>query len=64
MKCNVGGADRVLRFAIGTAIITAGLYHRKRWGLIGIIPLATAAFRWCPAYIPFGISTCDQDQNS
>jgi len=22
------------------------------------VPLATAALGWCPAYVPFGISTC------
>ncbi|MCU7375837.1 DUF2892 domain-containing protein [Paucibacter sp. O1-1] len=26
---------------------------------VGIIPLFTAAFGWCPAYVPFGISTCE-----
>ncbi len=28
------------------------------WGYIGVVPLATAFFRFCPAYVPFGISTC------
>ena len=28
------------------------------WGWIGILPLLTGSFRFCPAYIPFGISTC------
>jgi hypothetical protein len=26
--------------------------------VLGLIPLATAFMRWCPAYLPFGISTC------
>jgi len=30
-----------------------------RWlGLIGILPLATGLFRFCPAYALFGLSTC------
>ena len=28
------------------------------WGWIGVIPLLTAIIGWCPAYLPFGISTC------
>jgi hypothetical protein len=23
-----------------------------------IVPLATAMIGWCPAYVPFGITTC------
>ena len=62
MKRNVGGMDRVFRFAIGAAIISAGLYHKKWWGLIGIVPITTAALRRCPAYLPFGFSTFDCDK--
>jgi hypothetical protein len=28
------------------------------WGLIGIVPLATGLFRFCPLYPLLGISTC------
>jgi hypothetical protein len=31
---------------------------RNWWGLIGLLPLLTAAVRFCPAYVPFGITTC------
>ena len=27
-------------------------------GLIGIVPLATGLFRWCPAYALLGLNTC------
>jgi len=27
------------------------------WAWIGVAPLATAFIGWCPAYLPFGIST-------
>ncbi|MBP1763272.1 MAG: hypothetical protein H6Q65_330 [Firmicutes bacterium] len=62
MKRNVGGVDRVFRFVIGVVIILAGLYYKSWWGLIGILPLATAALRWCPAYLPFGFTTYDRDK--
>ncbi|MGD9356640.1 MAG: DUF2892 domain-containing protein [Chromatiales bacterium] len=25
---------------------------------MGIVPIFTALIGWCPAYLPFGISTC------
>jgi len=28
------------------------------WGWVGLIPLATAAFRFCPLYTLLGIRTC------
>ncbi len=57
MTCNVGGADRVARVAAGAAILGAGAYFRSWWGLVGLVPLTTAALGWCPAYLPFGFST-------
>jgi len=58
MKPNVGGIDRILRILAGLAILGAGYYFKSWWGLIGIIPLLTAVFRFCPAYLPIGLSTC------
>jgi len=43
---------------MGAAIIAAGIYFQSWWGAIGVVPLVTAAVRWCPAYLPFGIRTC------
>lgn len=61
MKCNVGKTDRILRFIAGLIIIGLGVYFKSWWGAVGIIPLATATFRWCPAYLPFGISTVKKE---
>jgi len=57
MKKNMGSADRVIRGIIGIAVLGAGYYYKSWFGLIGLIPLATAFISWCPAYMPFGIST-------
>jgi len=57
MKCNVGTTDRVIRIIVGIVIIALGVYFNSWWGLIGIIPLVTGLFKWCPVYIPFKIST-------
>ena len=58
MISNVGGADRVVRVVLGVAIIAAGFYFKSWWGAVGIVLLLTALLGWCPAYLPFGISTC------
>ena len=58
MKLNVGIIDRWVRVVLGLAIAAAGLYFKSWFGLIGLIPLVTAAVGWCPLYAPFGISTC------
>ena len=58
MKCNTGKTDRIIRVIIGAGIIAGGVYLQSWWGAIGVIPLFTAAIGWCPAYLPFGISSC------
>ena len=59
MKSNVGGIDRMARIDAGVALMTlaaAGVVGV--WGWIGVVPLATGLIGWCPAYQPFGISSC------
>lgn len=57
MSHNVGGIDRILRIIAGLAIIGWGVYAQNWWGAVGIIPLFTGAIGWCPAYLPFGLSS-------
>lgn len=61
MKCNMGKTDRIIRAIVGIGVIGAGVYFQNWWGAIGIIPLGTAIIGLCPAYIPFGISSCKTD---
>ena len=59
MKCSVGSIDRVLRISVGLVLI--GLATSRvigAWGWIGIIPLATGLFKFCPMYSILGINTC------
>jgi hypothetical protein len=61
MKRNVGTVDRALRVVAGLVILAALIYVEGplRWlGLIGLVPLFTAFFSYCPLYAPFGFSTC------
>lgn len=62
MKANVGTLDRAARAIAGIALIAlaaAGVIGA--WGYLGVVPLLTAFIRFCPAYVPFGISTCRTD---
>lgn len=61
MKCNMGKTDRIIRAIVGVGIIAMGFYLQSWWGAIGAIPLGTALLGWCPAYLPFGISSCKSD---
>lgn len=58
MKVNMGGIDRTARAVVGLAIIGVGVALGSWWGLVGLLPLATALVRFCPAYTLLGISTC------
>lgn len=57
MTTNVGKYDQLFRIVLGVIILGAGLYYKSFWGLVGLLPLATAYMRWCPAYFPFRFST-------
>jgi hypothetical protein len=59
MKLNVGNADRAMRVVIGVALLSLTVIGpQSLWGLVGIVPLLTGVFRYCPAYSLFGISSC------
>lgn len=58
-KTNVGGIDRVARFALGLVLIALTLTGTiGAWGWTGVVPLATAALGTCPLYTMLGFSTC------
>lgn len=56
MNLNVGGLDRALR--IGGGLVLVGLAASGAWGWLGLVPLATGALGFCPAYRLLGLSTC------
>jgi hypothetical protein len=58
MKCNVGKADRAIRIIAGLVLIgLAATGTIGMWGWIGIVPVLTGVFRFCPAYPLLGINT-------
>ena len=59
MNKNVGGFDRILRVVVGVVLVAlAATGTVGVWGYVGIVPIFTGAIGWCPAYLPFGFSTC------
>lgn len=62
MVANVGGLDRVLRAVLGIVLIALVFVGPQTpWGWIGLVPLLTAAVRFCPFYPLLGISTCKRE---
>lgn len=56
---NLGGPERALRIVAGLVILDLGLFGPLgRWGLVGLVPLATGLMRWRPAYAVLGVRTC------
>ena len=65
MPANVGNADRIARIIVGIALLSVFFLaegNARWWGLIGIVPIATAFLKWCPAYTLFGINSCGTKQ--
>lgn len=59
MNPNVGNIDRGVRIVVGAALIAATVAGAiGPWGWLGVVPIATGLFRFCPAYLPFGLNTC------
>jgi len=58
MTKNVGKADKIIRIILGIGIAAAGIYYQSWWGLLAIIPIATAFMNFCGLYTLLGINTC------
>ena len=61
MKANIGTIDCSLRIVVGLILIGLSLSGVIGvWGWIGLVPLATGIFRFCPVYTLLGIKTCNR----
>lgn len=59
MPINEGTIDRTLRVIAGLAILSlAFIGPRTPWAYLGLVPLVTGAFGFCPLYTVLGFSTC------
>jgi hypothetical protein len=61
VAANVGGIDRILRIVAGIAVLLLFFMlegNARYWALLGLVPLLTGLFRFCPAYSLLGLNTC------
>jgi len=62
MTKNVGTIDRAARAILGLALIAWAFSGGPVWAWIGVVPLVTAAFSFCPLYSVLGLRTCPVKQ--
>jgi DUF2892 family protein len=55
---NESGWDRLVRVVLGLGLLSlAVIGPRTLWGLLGIVPLVTGVWGFCPLYRAFRVST-------
>ncbi len=60
MTMNVGNIERVIRIVAGLGLLSLLYFvegNARWWGLIGLVPITTAVFGYCPPYAWMGINT-------
>ena len=60
MQVNIGSTDKAVRIVAGLALLSLVflLKGNVRWfGLIGLVPMATAFMQFCPLYTLLGVNT-------
>ncbi|MDO9181904.1 MAG: DUF2892 domain-containing protein [Bacteriovorax sp.] len=63
MRKNIGTTDRMLRIILGIFLLSLTVIGpRTLWGILGVIPLLTAYFSFCPLYSMIGINTCSSNK--
>ncbi len=59
MVVNEGRLDSAIRVVVGVALLSFAFVSRGYWwGWIGVVPLATGLFGYCPLYQVLGINSC------
>lgn len=59
MQSNEGTVDRLVRIALGLALLALVFVGPKNYvGLLGIVPLVTGLVGFCPLYRLVGVRTC------
>lgn len=59
MKANEGTLDRIVRVIVGLGLLSLVFVGPQTMlGLVGLVPLLTGAFGFCPLYKVFGFNTC------
>jgi hypothetical protein len=58
MATNEAGWDRAVRVVLGLGLLSLTVVGPKSWlGLVGLVPLVTGLWGYCPLYKVIGFST-------
>jgi len=60
LQANIGRIDAIIRYIVGIALLLVLVLTESPWrwlGLIGIIPIVTAATNFCPLWRVCGVNT-------
>ena len=58
MQRNIGRAERLIRVVIGMGVLSLALFGPQNpWCWLGLIPVLTGRFGWCPVYYLLRVST-------
>ncbi len=57
MKANVGSYDAGVRFLLGCVILFFTMNGLGWWGLLGLVPILSAACAFCPIYFLIRVDT-------
>lgn len=61
IRINVGSRDARIRVIVGIAVISLAFWGpRSYWAWLGLVPLLTGLFRYCPLYRAGRISTLEK----
>lgn len=59
MQINEGKADRIIRVILGIGLLSLVFVGpQSAWGFVGVVPLFTGLFGFCPLYKVFSLNTC------
>ncbi len=62
MHTNEADWDRGLRVAVGLGLLSMTVvWPQTLWGLVGVVPVVTGLWGFCPLYRVSGRSTCRID---
>ena len=50
MKSNITKHERLLRMTFGIMVVGYGVIHQNFMGMLGVLPLLSGLFGWCPMY--------------
>lgn len=67
MSSNVGVTDRTARLTLGIGLAVGAFFAHGDWRWIaapGVVLIATAVTRFCPAYWVTGVGTCARPERT